>query len=83
MAAVEIPSRCRPQNELLPSEHFVDPLKLMSTSITITVPPNATAREDCSVLLIPGVDGIYVGPGLGQKGGNARTGAEKGGMQYW
>ena len=35
-----------------------------------------------SILLIAGVDGIYVGPGLGQKGSNARTGAEKGGMQY-
>ena len=33
-------------------------------------------------LLVAGVNGIYVGPGLGRKGGNARTGAEKGGMQY-
>ena len=54
----------------------------MSTSITVTVSPNATAREDSSILLIAGVDGIYVGPGLGRKGGNGRTGAEKGGMQY-
>ena len=35
-----------------------------------------------STLLIASVDGIYVDPGLGQKGGNACTGAEKGGMQY-
>ena len=56
--------------------------KRMWTSITVTAPPNATAREDCSVLLIAGVDGIYVGPGLGRKGGNARTGAEKGEMQH-
>ena len=56
--------------------------KRMSMSITVTVPPNATAGEDSSILLIAGVDGIYIGPGLGRKGGNARTGAEKGGMQY-
>ena len=35
-----------------------------------------------STLLIAGVEGIYVGPGLGRKGGNARIGAEKGGIQY-
>ena len=61
--------------------------KRMSTSITVTVPPNATAPmlrrvKTPSTLLIAGVDGIYVGSGLGRKGGNARTGAEKGGMQH-
>ena len=54
----------------------------MSTYITVTVPPNATAREDSSLLLIAGVDGINVGPGLGPKRGNARTREEKGRMQY-
>ena len=34
------------------------------------------------IQVIAVVDGIYVGPGLGRKGGNARTGAEKSGMQY-
>ena len=56
--------------------------KRMSTSITVTVPPNAKAREDSSILLIAGFDGIYVGPGISRKGDNERTGAEKGGMQY-
>ena len=35
-----------------------------------------------STLAIAGVDRIYVGPGLGRKEGNARTGAEEDGMQY-
>ena len=42
--------------------------KRMSTSITVTVPPNATPCEDSSILLTAGVDGIYVVPGLGRKG---------------
>ena len=42
--------------------------KRMSTSITVTVPPNATAPmlqrvKTPSILLIAGVDGIYVGSG--------------------
>ena len=42
--------------------------KRMSTSITATVPPNATAPmlqrvKTPSILLIAGVDGIYVGSG--------------------
>ena len=61
--------------------------KRMPTFITTTVPPNATVPmlqhvKTPIILLIAGVDGIYVGPGLGRKGGNAHTGAEKGGMQY-
>ena len=67
----------------IPSIHS----KRMSTSITVTVPPNATAPmlqrvKTPSILLIAGVHGIYIGSGLGRKGGNARTGAEKGGMQH-
>ena len=43
-------------------------LKRMSTSVTATVPPNATAPmlqrvKTPSILLIAGVDGIYVGSG--------------------
>ena len=33
-------------------------------------------------MLVAGVERIGVGPGIGWKGSNARTGAEKGGMQY-
>ena len=59
----------------------------MSTSITTTVPLNTTAPmlqrvKTPSILLIAGVDGIYIGSGLGRKGGDARTGAEKGGTQH-
>ena len=42
--------------------------KRMSTSITVTVPPNATVpmlqcMKTPIILLIAGVDGIYVGSG--------------------
>ena len=58
-------------------------LKSASISVTVSVPPNATAREECeSCCSSWGLSGSALVRDLGRDGGNARTGAEKRGRQY-
>ena len=77
---VEIPSRYRTQFNVW---HEVD---LLENRVNVCQGKCATQCYSTlttrSILFIAGVEGILIGPGFGRKGGNARTGAEKGAMQY-